>query len=79
MLFAGAYTSRCSVAFTSRNISFNLVLIDSTVALGGLVVAVLAIGPKVRGFKRGRGLRILRAIKIRSTTSVRGDVKPVRI
>jgi hypothetical protein len=31
------------------------------------VVSVLAIGPKGRGFKRGRGDGFLRAIKIRST------------
>jgi hypothetical protein len=39
------------------------------VVLGGLVVIVLAIGPKVRGFKPGRGRWSLRTIKIRSTTS----------
>jgi hypothetical protein len=33
------------------------------VALGGLVVNVLATGPKVRGFKPGRGRWILRVIK----------------
>jgi hypothetical protein len=33
------------------------------VALGGLVVSVLATGPKVHGFKPGRGLWILRVIK----------------
>jgi hypothetical protein len=33
------------------------------VALGGLVVSVLAAGPKVRGFKPGRGRWILRVIK----------------
>jgi hypothetical protein len=33
------------------------------VALGGLVVSVLATGPKVRGFKPGRGRWILRVIK----------------
>jgi hypothetical protein len=33
------------------------------VALGGLVVSVLATGPKVHGFKPGRGRRILRVIK----------------
>jgi hypothetical protein len=32
------------------------------VALGGLVVSVLATGPKVRGFKPGRGRWILRVI-----------------
>jgi hypothetical protein len=34
-----------------------------SVALGGVVVNVLATGPKVCGFKPGRGLWILRAIK----------------
>jgi hypothetical protein len=48
------------------------------VALGGLVVSVLATGPKVRGFKPGRGRWILRVIsdKIRSTPSFGGEVKP---
>jgi hypothetical protein len=32
-----------------------LVLILNMVALGGLVVSVLATGPKIRGFKPGRG------------------------
>jgi hypothetical protein len=32
-------------------------------ALGGVVVSVLATGPKVRGFKSGRGRWILRVIK----------------
>jgi hypothetical protein len=36
---------------------------DFKVALGGLVVRVLATGPKVRGFKPGRGRWILRVIK----------------
>jgi hypothetical protein len=35
----------------------------SYVALGGLVVSVLATGPKVRGFKPGRGQWILRVMK----------------
>jgi hypothetical protein len=33
------------------------------VALGGVVVSVLATGPKVRGFKPGLGRWILRVIK----------------
>jgi hypothetical protein len=37
------------------------------VALGGLVVIVLVIGPKIRGFKPGR---------IRGTPSFGGEVKP---
>jgi hypothetical protein len=35
----------------------------SHVALGGLVVSMLATGPNVRGFKPGRGRWILRVIK----------------
>jgi hypothetical protein len=31
--------------------------------LGGVMVSVLAIGPKVRGFKLGQGYGFLRAIK----------------
>jgi hypothetical protein len=47
------------------------------VVLGGLVVIVLAIGTKIREFRPGRGRWIfLRAIKIRSTTSFGGEVKP---
>jgi hypothetical protein len=41
-----------------------------TVALGGLVVSVLATGLKVRGFKPGRGRWI------RSTPSFGGEGKP---
>jgi hypothetical protein len=33
------------------------------VTLGGLVVSVLATGPKVHGFKPGRGRWILRVMK----------------
>jgi hypothetical protein len=43
------------------------------VALGGVVVSLLA---KVRGFKPGRGRWIFRVIKIRSTLSFGGEVKP---
>jgi hypothetical protein len=42
--------------------------------LGGVIVSVLAIGPKVRGFKPGRGDGFLRAIKIRSMTSFKVGV-----
>jgi hypothetical protein len=51
----------------------NLVL---KVAFGGLVVIVLATGPKVRGFKPGRGRRTLRAIKISRTPSFGEKLKP---
>jgi hypothetical protein len=39
--------------------------------LGGVVVSVLATGPKVCGFEPGQGDGFLRAIKIRSTLSSR--------
>jgi hypothetical protein len=42
----------------------------------GVVVNVLATGPKDRGFKPGRGDGFLRAIKIRSTLSFGWEVKP---
>jgi hypothetical protein len=42
----------------------------------GVMLSVLASGPKVRGFKLGLGDVILRAIKIRSTPSFGGEVKP---
>jgi hypothetical protein len=44
--------------------------------LGGVMASVLDIGPKVRGFKLGRGDGFLRAIKILSTPSFGGEVKP---
>jgi hypothetical protein len=44
--------------------------------LGGVVVSVLAIGPNVRAFKHGRGDGFLRAMKIRSTPFLGGEVKP---
>jgi hypothetical protein len=40
-----------------------ITLIIFGVALGGVVVSVLVTGPKVRGFKTGRGRWILRVIK----------------
>jgi hypothetical protein len=44
--------------------------------LRGVVVSVLATGPKGRGLILGRGDGILRAIKIRSTPSFGWEVKP---
>jgi hypothetical protein len=44
--------------------------------LDGLMVSVLAIEHKVRGFKADQGDGFLRAIKIRSTPSSGGEVKP---
>jgi hypothetical protein len=40
------------------------------------MVSVLAIGPNVRGFKLGCGDGFLQALKIRSTPSFGGEVKP---
>jgi hypothetical protein len=40
------------------------------------VIGVLATGPKGRGFKSGGEDGFLRAIKLRSTSSSRWDVKP---
>jgi hypothetical protein len=39
------------------------------------VVSVLATGPKRRGFEPGQGDGFLRAIKIRNTPSIGGEVK----
>jgi hypothetical protein len=44
--------------------------------LGGVVVSVLASGPKGHGFITGQGDGFLRAIKIRSVTSFGWEVKP---
>jgi hypothetical protein len=44
--------------------------------LSSLVVIVLAIGPKVLGLNAAEDNGLLRAIKIRSTTSFGGGVKP---
>jgi hypothetical protein len=44
--------------------------------LGGLVVSVLVIGTKARGFEPGESNRFLRAIEESSTPSVGGEVKP---
>jgi hypothetical protein len=43
---------------------------------GGVVVSLLATGPKGRGFERGQGYGFLTVIKIRSTTSFGLEVKP---
>jgi hypothetical protein len=44
--------------------------------LGGVMVNMSAIGPKVRGFKSGRGQWIFKSDKIRNTISFGGEVKP---
>jgi hypothetical protein len=56
MIAAFAGKTEVSTIEFSLNIFFK-------VALGGLVVSVLATGPKIRGFKPGRGRWILRVIK----------------
>jgi hypothetical protein len=40
------------------------------------MVSFLAIAPKVRGYKSGRGDGFLRATKVRSTPSSEGEAKP---
>jgi hypothetical protein len=50
------------------------ILVYFFVALGVLVVSVLAIGPKVRGFKPAEDDGFLRAIKIRSTICFEEEV-----
>jgi hypothetical protein len=44
--------------------------------LGGVVVSVLATGPKGCRFKPGQGYRFLRTIKVHSTPSFGCKVKP---
>jgi hypothetical protein len=44
--------------------------------LGGVVVSMIATGPKGHGFKPGQGKGFLRAIKICRTPSFRWEVKP---
>jgi hypothetical protein len=47
------------------------------ITLSGLVVIMLAIGPKIHGFKPSRGRWIFKVIKVNSTTSFGGEVKPL--
>jgi hypothetical protein len=49
---------------------------DFTSRLGGVVVSVLATGPKGRVFKPGQSDGFLRAIKSRSTPSAAGVPMP---
>jgi hypothetical protein len=46
-----------------------------TVILGGVMLIMLSIGPKVHDLNPAEGDRFLRAIEIRSTPSFRGEVK----
>jgi hypothetical protein len=50
--------------------------VDLIVFLGGLVLSVLGIRPKIRGFEPGRERWTFKCNKIRSTTSFGGEVKP---
>jgi hypothetical protein len=50
--------------------------VSHTSHLGGVVVSVLASGPKGYGFEPGQGNGFLRVIKIRSTPSFVWEVKP---
>jgi hypothetical protein len=59
-----------------QKICRRLLLIQYMSHLSGVMVRVLATGLKVLGFKPGRGDGFLRAIKIGSTPSFRGKVKP---
>jgi hypothetical protein len=52
-----------NTGYIDQCIRDNNTSLETHVALGGLVVSVLATGPKVRGFKPGRGRWILRVIK----------------
>jgi hypothetical protein len=47
------------------------------VAVSGLVVSVLAVGSRFAGSNPGKDDGSLRVIKIRTTTSFRGEVKPL--
>jgi hypothetical protein len=57
------------------NIKMDLQETECEVALGGLVVSVLAIGRKFRRFKPGRERWNFRGYKIRSTTSFGCEMK----
>jgi hypothetical protein len=73
VLWALLYTENVPYIFWSIEIFLSM---PSFGHLGGVMVSVLAIRPKVRGFKLGRGDGFLMAIKIRSTSSFGVEVKP---
>jgi hypothetical protein len=56
--------------------SYFLSLMFKCVVLGDLVVIMLAIGHKIGGSNQAEGDGFLRALKIRSTTSFEGEIKP---
>jgi hypothetical protein len=84
--FRGAYCIIRSFALTTRwcipegcsyfHISSLVIVLPAQFShLGGVIVRVLGIGPKVCGFKLDRG-RFLMAIEIRNTPSFDCEVKP---
>jgi hypothetical protein len=60
-----------------RSIRLNSILTAPSVALGGLVVAILSLDPTFVGSNPDEDDGFLRAIKIRSTTFFGGEVKPL--
>jgi hypothetical protein len=63
--------------FARRQLQWHLLCSkQSQSRLDGVVISVLATGPKGRGFKPDRGDVFLRATKIRSTPSFGGESKP---
>jgi hypothetical protein len=56
-------------------VHFNTTL--PSTSLGGVMVSVVATGPKGSGLEHGQGDGFLREIKIRSTSSFGWKVKPV--
>jgi hypothetical protein len=54
----------------------DITLFTSWIALDGLVVSVLATGPRFTGSNPAEGDGFIMAIKIRSMTSFGGKVKP---
>jgi hypothetical protein len=61
----GLCNGTASSAFTDQitMCCVTILVVSELRRIGGLVVSVLATGPKVRGFKPGRGRWILRVIK----------------
>jgi hypothetical protein len=66
----------CNVEQQQHVIHVNVFCMQSDSRLGGVVVSVLATGPKGHGFEPGQGDGFLRMIKIRGTSSFGWEVKP---
>jgi hypothetical protein len=62
---------------TDEMSKYTFKLLYCTVILIGVMLSVLPIGHKVCRFKPGRGKRFLREMKIHSTPSFGGEVKPL--